>query len=206
MTRHLAALLAATLAVPALAAPPAAPPAASPVAAPTKEKRPAMESSPLYAVKVKTIDGRETTLADFKGKALLIVNTASQCGYTPQYAGLEQLYGQYKARGFEVLGFPSNDFGGQEPGTEQEIKKFCELRYKTSFPMFSKVKVKGGGEQHPLYATLTKTPGLEGEVKWNFGKFLVSPEGKVVARFDSKVEPTSPELTQKLESVLPAAR
>jgi glutathione peroxidase len=170
--------------------------------APTPEKAPAMETQPLYAVKVNTIDGQEKTLADYKGKALLIVNTASECGYTPQYAGLEKLYAQYKARGFEVLAFPSNDFGGQEPGSNQEIKRFCELRFKTTFPLFGKVVVKGAG-QHPLYALLTRTPGMEGEVRWNFGKFLVSPEGQVVARFDSKVEPTSPELTRKLEAVLP---
>ncbi|MCI0669482.1 MAG: glutathione peroxidase [Myxococcaceae bacterium] len=163
-----------------------------------------METKPLYAVEVTTIDGRQTTLADFAGKALLIVNTASECGYTPQYAGLQELYGRYKARGFEVLAFPSNDFGAQEPGSNPEVQAFCERQYRTTFPLFAKVTVKGAS-QHPLYALLTRTPGLEGEVQWNFGKFLVTPEGRVVARFDSDVEPTSAELTGKLESVLPRA-
>ena len=157
----------------------------------------------VHDFKVKTIDGKEASLSDYKGKALLIVNTASECGYTPQYAGLEALYEKYKSRGFTVLGFPSNDFGAQEPGTNAEIKKFCELRYKTTFPLFSKIPVKGPAAD-PLYQYLTGLPGKQGgAVTWNFNKFLVSPDGKVIEHFDSKVEPLSPELTAKVEQVLP---
>src|SRR5262245_52222330 len=157
----------------------------------------------VHDFKVKTIDGKEASLSQYKGKALLIVNTASECGYTPQYAGLEALYEKYRDRGFAVLGFPSNDFGAQEPGTNAEIKKFCELRYKTTFPLFSKIPVKGP-DADPLYKYLTALPGKQGGVvTWNFNKFLVSPDGKVIEHFDSRVEPMSPELTAKLESVLP---
>ena len=157
----------------------------------------------VYDFKVRTIDGKEASLADYKGKALLIVNTASQCGYTPQYAGLEALYEKYRSRGFTVLGFPSNDFGGQEPGTNTEIKKFCELRYKTTFPLFSKIPVKGP-EADPLYKYLTALPGKQGgAITWNFNKFLIAPDGTVVEHFDSRVDPLSAELTGKLEQVLP---
>ncbi len=152
---------------------------------------------------VKTIDGKETSLASYKGKVLLIVNTASECGYTPQYAGLEALYERYRDRGLAVLGFPSNDFGAQEPGSDAEIKKFCELRYRTTFPLFHKIPVKGPGAD-PLYRYLTGLPGKQGgAVTWNFNKFLVGPDGKVIEHFDSKVEPLSPELIAKLEQVLP---
>ena len=176
----------------------AAAPAATPAKTPKQETKPVS----LYTVPVKTITGEQKTLAEYQGKALLIVNTASECGYTPQYKGLEALYQQYRARGFEVLAFPSNQFGGQEPGSDAQIKTFCETKYKTTFPLFSKVDVKGEGA-HPLYRLLTTTKGLEGDIKWNFNKFLVAPDGTVAARFDSKVEPTAPELTQKLEAVLP---
>jgi glutathione peroxidase len=157
----------------------------------------------VYDFKVKTIDGKEASLAEYKGKALLIVNTASQCGYTPQYAGLEALYVKYRDRGFTVLGFPSNDFGGQEPGTNTEIKKFCELRYKTTFPLFSKIPVKGD-DANPLYKYLTSLPGKQGgAITWNFNKFLIGPDGTVIEHFDSRVDPMSSELTGKLEQVLP---
>ena len=157
----------------------------------------------VHDFKVKTIDGKEASLGDFKGKALLIVNTASQCGYTPQYAGLEALYEKYRDRGFTVLGFPSNDFGAQEPGSNAEIKKFCELRYKTTFPLFSKIPVKGP-DADPLYKYLTGLPGKQGgEITWNFNKFRIAPDGTVIEHFDSRVEPMSPDLTAKLEKVLP---
>ena len=157
----------------------------------------------VHDFKVKTIDGKEASLSQYKGRALLIVNTASECGYTPQYAGLEALYEKYKDRGFTVLGFPSNDFGAQEPGTNAEIKKFCELRYKTTFPLFSKIPVKGP-DADPLYKYLTGLPGKQGgAITWNFNKFLIAPDGKVIEHFDSKVEPMSPDLTAKLEQVLP---
>jgi glutathione peroxidase len=151
---------------------------------------------------VRTIDGREVALSQYRGKALLIVNTASECGYTPQYRGLEELYQAYRAKGFEVLAFPSNDFGAQEPGTDAEIKKFCELRYRTTFPLFAKIAVKGA-KADPLYRYLTALPEHGGPVTWNFNKFLVDPAGTVVAHLDSGVEPTSAELRKRLEAILP---
>jgi len=156
----------------------------------------------LYGFTVKTIDGKPKSLGDYRGRALLIVNTASECGYTPQYAGLEKLYERYHDRGFMVLAFPANDFGAQEPGTDAQIKQFCSSRYATQFDLFSKISVKGKG-QHPLYAYLTAVKGFEGDIRWNFNKFLVDPSGTVVARYPSGVEPTSAELTAKLESILP---
>ncbi len=156
----------------------------------------------VHEFNVKTIDGKDAALSQYKGKALLIVNTASQCGYTPQYKGLEELYQAYKAKGLEVLAFPSNDFGGQEPGTNAEIKSFCELKYKTTFPVFGKVPVKGDSAA-PLYKYLTGLKENGGEVSWNFNKFLVTPEGKVVAHMQSKVDPMSDEMKKQVEAVLP---
>jgi glutathione peroxidase len=156
----------------------------------------------VHDFKVKANDGTEVSLSKYKGKALLIVNTASQCGYTPQYQGLEELYQAYRARGLEILAFPSNDFGGQEPGSNQEIRKFCELRYRTTFPLFEKVPVKGP-KADPLYRFLTTLPVNGGEVTWNLNKFLVDPAGQVVAHLDSSVEPTSAELKRRIEAVLP---
>jgi glutathione peroxidase len=156
----------------------------------------------VHDFQVTTIDGKEVSLARYEGKALLLVNTASECGYTPQYKGLEELYQAYRARGFEVLAFPSNDFGAQEPGTNAQIKKFCEARYRTTFPLFAKIAVKGAGAA-PLYKYLTALPVNGGPVTWNFNKFLVDPSGKVVAHLDSSVEPTSAELKKKVEAVLP---
>lgn len=157
------------------------------------------EMAQIYTTPVKTIDGKETNLSEHKGKVMLIVNTASECGYTPQYKGLEALYQKYKSQGLVVLGFPSNDFGGQEPGTEAEIKKFCELKYKTTFPMYSKVSVKA----NPLYALLQKEAGAD--VAWNFGKFLVGKNGKVEKYFPSKVTPESDELSKAVEGALKEA-
>ena len=156
----------------------------------------------VYDFQVKTVDGRDVCLSRYKGKVLLIVNTASQCGYTPQYKGLEELYQTYKAHGFEVLAFPSNDFGGQEPGTNEEIRTFCERRYRTTFPLFAKIPVKGP-KADPLYRYLTTLPANGGEVTWNFKKFLVDSSGNVVAHLDSSVEPTSVELKRKIEFLLP---
>lgn len=149
----------------------------------------------VYDFSMKSIDGKDVSLSAYKGKAVMIVNTASQCGYTPQYKGLEALYQQYKDQGFTILAFPSNDFGGQEPGSNEEIKKFCELKFKTSFPMFAKIPVKGDAA-HPLYKYL-------GEVAWNFNKFLISTDGKVVAHLPSKAEPTSDEVKKQVEALLP---
>ena len=156
----------------------------------------------VHGFQVKANDGTDVSLSRYAGKALLIVNTASECGYTPQYKGLEELYQAYRARGLEVLAFPSNDFGGQEPGTNAEIKQFCELRYRTTFPLFAKIAVKGSGAE-PLYRYLATEAEHGGEVTWNFNKFLVDPAGRLVARFDSKVEPTSAELKKRIEAVLP---
>jgi glutathione peroxidase len=154
--------------------------------------------------RVKSIDGQDVDLCSYKGSVVLVVNVASKCGYTPQYKGLEELYGKYKDRGLRILGFPANDFGSQEPGSDAEIKQFCSLTYGVSFPMFSKISVKGEG-QHPLYKHLTSgggNPALAGDVKWNFQKYLIDREGKVVAVFPSKVDPASPELVSAVEAAL----
>lgn len=156
----------------------------------------------VFSFTMKNIDAEDVNLATYKGKALLIVNTASKCGYTPQYAALEQLYQEYKDRGFVILAFPANNFMGQEPGTDKQIKDFCLLKYKTTFPVFAKSSVKGA-DINPLYQYLTTQSGFDGPIKWNFNKFLVSPDGKVVARFDSGVEPKAPELVAELEKILP---
>lgn len=150
------------------------------------------------------IGGTERSLSEFAGKVLLIVNVASKCGFTPQYQGLEALYNRYRARGFEVLGFPSNDFLRQEPGTDAEIQTFCRMTYGVTFPMFSKIVVKGKGI-HPLYAFLTdkKTnPRFGGKITWNFNKFLVDRTGAIVGRFDSKDEPLGDKIPRAVEKAL----
>ena len=147
-----------------------------------------------------TIDGTPRSLGDFKGKVLLLVNTASECGFTPQYQGLQKLHAAYEARGFSVVGFPSNDFGGQEPASNKDIKAFCSTKFGVAFPMFAKIPVKGPAK-HPLYALLVQTPPA-GEVKWNFGKFLVGKDGKVIARYDSDVVPGSPDLAAAIEKAI----
>ncbi len=160
-------------------------------------------ASPLE-LKVKDIDGKEADLAAYKGKVVMIVNVASKCGLTPQYAALESLYEKYKDRGFVILGFPENNFLGQEPGTDQEIKMFCTTKYHVTFPMFSKISVKGD-DIAPLYAWLTskKTdPGFDGDIEWNFGKFLINHEGKVVNRFHPKVTPDSADVVSAIEKAL----
>lgn len=157
----------------------------------------------VYAFKATNIDGKETPLNTFKGKVLLIVNTASECGYTPQYEGLQDIYEKYKDQGFAVLGFPANNFGGQEPGTDQQIKKFCTVNYDVTFPMFSKVSVKGD-DQHPLFKYLTsaQNPDFTGEIKWNFEKFLINKSGKLIHRFRSDVTPESNKILKAIESTL----
>ena len=164
------------------------------------EKRPAS----VLDFKVKDIDGAEVPLSKYQGKVLLIVNTASQCGLTPQYKGLEALYEKYKGQGLEVLAFPANEFGMQEPGTDEQIKEFCTSKYNVTFPVFSKIVVKGQGI-HPLYAFLTSestNPGHAGAIGWNFAKFLVDRKGEVVARFDPKTAPESEDLVQAVEKAL----
>jgi glutathione peroxidase len=145
-----------------------------------------------------SIDGAPVPLSIYKGKIALVVNVASQCGYTPQYEGLEALYRRFRDKGFVILGFPANNFGGQEPGTNAEIKTFCTRRYSVDFPMFSKISVKGS-DQAPLYQYLTKTGG---EIQWNFTKFLVDRDGKILQRFESEVEPESPEVIKAVEAAL----
>ena len=156
----------------------------------------------IYDFKVKTIQGEETTLAQYKGKVMLIVNVASKCGYTPQYDGLETLYKKYKDKGLMVLGFPCNQFGSQEPGSEKEIQNFCRVNFGVTFPMFSKINV-NGEETHPLYRYLkSEQSGILGTeaIKWNFTKFLVDKEGNVVERFGSSTKPS--ELEDKIEALL----
>ena len=158
----------------------------------------------MFDFKVKDIDGNAVDLSKYKGDVLLVVNTASKCGYTPQYKGLEAVYEKYKGRGFEVLAFPANEFGKQEPGTDQEIKTFCTTNYNVSFPVFSKIVVKGQGI-HPLYQYLTSrdtNPKFGGDIPWNFTKFLVDRKGHVIARFEPKADPQSPEVTSAIEAAL----
>jgi len=155
----------------------------------------------VYDFKVKTMEGADKAMTDYKGKVLLIVNTASHCGFTPQYAGLEKLYERYKDRGFVVLGFPANDFLGQEPGDDTAIKNFCELTYKTSFPLFSKISVKGS-KIAPLYQYLTTASGFDGDITWNFNKFLVDRQGRVIARFGTRTDPMDPELEEDVLKAL----
>ncbi len=159
-----------------------------------------------YDHPVTALDGSPADLADHQGRVLLVVNVASQCGLTPQYRTLEQLQQTYAAQGFSVLGFPCNQFMGQEPGTADEIAEFCSTTYGVTFPMFSKIEVNGEGRD-PLYAELTTHPdgeGYTGDIRWNFEKFLISPSGDVVGRFAPQVEPDSPEITSAIESQLPA--
>ena len=170
-----------------------------------KEKISKQEKVPsIYEFTVTDIDGKNVKLDQFRGKAMLLVNVASQCGYTPQYEGLQKIYFKYKERGFVVLGFPANNFGAQEPGTDQEIKTFCSTKYNVTFPMFSKISVKGV-DQHPLYKFLTvemTDPKFAGEITWNFNKFLVDRQGNIVARFDSKDTPESDKVVAAIERAL----
>ncbi len=158
----------------------------------------------IYEIAVKDIDGKATTLAPYKGRVLLIVNVASECGFTPQYSGLETLFAKYQAKGLTVLGFPCNQFGGQEPGSNAEIKQFCSTTFHVTFPLFDKIEVNGTG-RHPLYAALAgKSSPLPGNIKWNFNKFLVGRDGTVLKRFDSGAEPDSPEFIKAIETALAA--
>ena len=153
---------------------------------------------------LKSIDGKPSSLAAYKGKVILLVNVASKCGYTPQYEGLEAVYRKYRDQGVVVLGFPANNFGGQEPGTDEEIKTFCSSKYNVTFPMFSKISVKGD-DKAPLYQFLTDTaanPTTGGEIKWNFTKFLVDKNGRVISRFEPAVKPESAEVAAAIEKAL----
>ena len=158
----------------------------------------------LYDIPLKDIDGKDTLLKEYKGKVLLIVNVASKCGYTPQYAQLETLYQEYQGEGLVVLGFPCNQFLHQEPGTEADIKAFCTSKYNVTFPMFSKLEV-NGKNHHPLYEALTGTNSpFPGKIGWNFTKFLIGRDGKIINRFSSSVKPGSPEVTKAIEAALAA--
>jgi glutathione peroxidase len=183
--------------VPAESAPAAAaaPVAEAPAAAPSAAAAPS-----IHSFTMKRLDGTETSLSAWSGKVLLVVNTASKCGYTPQYQGLQQLHTKYSGQGFEVLGFPSNDFGGQEPGTAQEIQNFCVSMYDVNFPMFEKTKTIGQ-DRSPLYALLSDA---HGEPKWNFHKYLIDKQGRPVQAWPSKVEPGSPEIASAIEAQLAA--
>src|ERR1700684_3672357 len=162
-----------------------------------------LAASGIYGFTLNSIDGKPAPLADYKGKVGLLVNVASQCGYTPPYRGLGETYQKYKEQEFVILGFPANNVGAQEPGTNEEIKTFCTRKYSVTFPMYAKISVKGA-DQAPLYAYLTKEtgPGLTGDIKWNFTKFLVDRNGKVVQRFEPAVTPDSKEVVGAIEKQL----
>lgn len=163
----------------------------------------AAKTTSLYDFTMDDIDGQPVNLGAYKGKVLLLVNTASLCGNTPQYTDLERVYEQYHDQGFEVLAFPANNFGQQEPGTNAEIKGFCLTKYSVSFPLFSKISVKGS-DKHPLYQYLTEKSPFPGEVEWNFQKYLVDRSGQVVGRFHHRTKPASPEVVNEIERVLAA--
>ncbi|HEY9401140.1 MAG TPA: glutathione peroxidase [Pyrinomonadaceae bacterium] len=158
----------------------------------------------VYDFTLKNSNGKDVKLEEFRGRVVMLVNVASKCGYTPQYDGLQKIYERYKDQGFTVLGFPANNFGAQEPGTNEEIQEFCRINYGVTFPIFSKISVKGD-DKHPLYKYLTEretNPEFAGEIKWNFNKFLVGRDGRVVARFDSGDKPEDAKVTQAIEQAL----
>jgi len=158
----------------------------------------------IYSIPVKDIDGKDTSLKPYQGKVMLVVNVASRCGYTPQYKQLEAIYEKYKDKGLTIVGFPCNQFGGQEPKAEEDIKEFCTSTYNVTFPMFSKIEV-NGANRNPVYTVLAgKDSPYPGNIKWNFTKFLVGRDGKILNRFDSAVKPDAPEFTQAIEAALAA--
>jgi glutathione peroxidase len=159
------------------------------------------EVPPVLNFKMNSLDGKEVDLSKYQGKVVMIVNTASKCGYTPQYKDLEALYKKYEAKGFVILGFPANNFGGQEPGTDSEIAQFCEKNFGVTFPMFSKVSVKGD-DQVPLFKLLTEKAADKGDIKWNFEKFLIGKNGQIVNRFRSKITPSSDTVVKAVEAEL----
>jgi glutathione peroxidase len=163
----------------------------------------AVKSTSVYDFTLNDIDGKPVNLNHYRGKVLLLVNTASFCGNTPQYAELQAMYEQYHDKGFEILAFPANNFGQQEPGSNEEIKSFCFTKYSLTFPLFSKISVKGS-DKHPLYQYLTEQSPYPGEVEWNFQKYLVDRSGNIVGRFAHRMKPTSPEMVKEVERVLAA--
>lgn len=164
----------------------------------------AATSSSVLSIPLKDINGKSTSLKAYEGKVMLVVNVASKCGLTPQYEGLEAIHRKFQAKGFTVLGFPCNQFGGQEPGTNEEIKTFCTGKYNVTFPMFDKLEVNGPG-RHPLYVALAgKDSPFPGDIRWNFGKFLIDRHGNILKRFEPKTTPDSPEVVQAIEAALAA--
>jgi glutathione peroxidase len=165
-----------------------------------------MADMSLYDIPINTLDGKPASLNDFAGKAVLLVNVASRCGLTPQYEGLERLHERYAERGFTVVGVPCNQFGGQEPGTSEEIQEFCSATYGVTFPLLEKIDV-NGDDRHPLYAELTQTTddeGTNGDIQWNFEKFLIGADGTVLKRFRPRTESEAPEVVESIEAALPA--
>lgn len=164
----------------------------------------ALQAGSLYDIPVKDIDGKDTSLKAYQGKVILVVNVASRCGLTPQYKALEALQEKYKDKGFTVLGFPCNQFNGQEPGTNEEIKQFCSSKYNVTFPLFDKIEV-NGDNRHPLYVALAgKDSPFPGDIKWNFGKFLIGRDGKIIKRFEPRTVPDAPEVLAALDAALAA--
>ena len=159
------------------------------------------QASSVFDFTLNDIEGKPVSLSQFRGKTLLLVNTASFCGNTPQYADLQTMYERYRSKGFEILAFPANNFGQQEPGTNEEIKGFCLTKYSLTFPLFSKISVKGS-DKHPLYRYLTEESPFPGEVEWNFQKYLVDPNGTVIARYHHRTKPMSEEIVRDLERTL----
>lgn len=162
------------------------------------------EKGKIYSFTMKTIDGKDKPLSDYKGRVLVVVNTASLCGFTPQYDSLQALYEKYKDQGLRVLAFPANEFGAQEPGDNQQIKEFCSSTYKVTFPLFSKIVVEGEGI-HPLYAFLTSketNPRFGGKIEWNFAKFLVDRKGQVIDRFEHRLNPSTEKVVSEIEKAL----
>ncbi|MBS1492791.1 MAG: glutathione peroxidase [Bacteroidetes bacterium] len=160
-----------------------------------------MENKNIYDISVKDMDGKDVKLSDYQGKVLLIVNVASHCGYTKQYDALEKLYETNKDKGFVILGFPCNDFGEQEPGTNEEIRQFCSSKFNVTFPLFDKIKVLGD-DRNPLYNRLINNAPFSGDVAWNFEKFLIDKNGNIVGRYKSKVTPDSEELVSAINTEL----
>ncbi len=164
----------------------------------------AVRAASIHDIAVKDINGKDASLKAYKGKVVLIVNVASQCGLTPQYKGLEAIHEKYKEKGFAVLGFPCNQFGGQEPGTNEEIKQFCSSKYNVTFPLFDKIDV-NGPKRHPLYIQLAgKDSPFPGDIKWNFGKFLIGRDGAIIKRFEPRTAPDAPEVLESIEAALAA--
>jgi glutathione peroxidase len=164
----------------------------------------AVHAASVLEIPVKDIDGKDTSLNAYKGKVMLVVNVASKCGLTPQYKALEAVHEKYKAKGFTVVAFPCNQFAGQEPGSNEEIKLFCTTKYNVTFPLFDKLDV-NGEKRHPLYVALAgKDSPFPGDIKWNFGKFLIGRDGKIIKRFEPKTTPDAPEVTAAIEAALAA--